>query len=278
MRTAEMRMSLSKRDKILLGILLIAIVAFAYYHFIYDPITKQIEEKKSHYEELEYEISVASAQETALSSTMISEDVLLSKIESIISSYYPYLQPQYFVDLVRTFSDEHGLILSNVDVGSPSYQSLPKIGKIIKSSDDPFLSAISELDKLTSELSKKSEPATESTPSADNGSSQKSKSPQESESTQEQPGSLRVNHLSFSLNGGNLEQYLGFLDSLNNTGYPIYISQYELENSAFDNTLGLFVSIIVIHLDRLTSLQYATDAAQFTFDKLPPAGSKNNFN
>ena len=253
-----MKKSISKRDKVLLIVITVAAAIFAYFHFLYTPIIAQISEKEARYKTLKSELSLAAARESAMKSIMASEDMLLDNINGIISSYYPYIQPQYFVDLIHGFTEDLGLMVAGVAVQSPSIQDLSNVFPDQKTSDDPFLNALTELDKLS-------------------GAPLQGSEFPEGEKLATEPGAVIVNRMTFSVLGGDLEQYIRFLEKINNTGYPIYVSQYVLSNNSIDNSLELNTSITVIHLDRLTPLQHIKDASQFSFDKLPPADSADNF-
>jgi hypothetical protein len=289
----EMRNRLSKRDKVLLGVIALAVSAFAYYYFVYNPITAQISAQKSRNEELGRKIEAAKIDSGALEEKITSELELMDNTNEIISTYYPYIEPQYFVDLLRVFSDELNLTISSIDVESPTLQNLSHLipDEKEKTNDDPFLSTLEEIVEL-SEDSQKSTSASEDNQSSDTGSSSGGNSSSDNKSSSggsasgdksagdtEQdpikPGTIILNHLSFTIINGSFEQYLSFLNKINSTGYPIYVSKYEVTKDYNNDTLELNLKIDVIHFNRISVEQYSIDALNFTFESIPPLGPEN---
>ena len=290
----EMRNRLSKRDKVLLGVIVFAVAAFAYYYFVYNPITAQISAQKSRNEELGRKIDAAKIDAGALEEKITSELELMDNTNEIISAYYPYLEPQYFVDLLRVFSDELDLTISGIDVESPTLQNLSHLipDEKEKTNDDPFLSTLEEIVEL-SEDSQKSTSASKDNQSSDTGSSSDGNSSSDNKSASgsgsasgdksagdtEQdpikPGTIILNHLSFTVINGSFEKYLSFLNKINSTGYPIYVSKYEVTKDYNNDTLELNLKIDVIHFNRISAEQYSIDALNFTFESIPPLGPEN---
>ena len=252
-----MRRGLTSRDKVLFDILIIAVVAFAYYYLLYNPTMNHIREQENLREELEFEIEMAIAYGDTLISTIETQEEMLSGIDGIINTYYPYVQPQYFVDLLYTFTAEHELTISSVDVDTPSLMSLSRSRPAEVNDKDALLKALEMYDILLNEaLEAESE---------------------EEDARLIEPSAIVVDRLFLSLCDGDLEQYLGFLESVNDVGHPIYVSQCELAVNRFTDTLEMSIAIIIIHFDRLTESQYRDDASQFTFTPAKPAESEDNF-
>jgi len=269
----EMRKSLSKRDKVLLSVMAVAVTAFAYYYFAYSPIMAHIDEQKERYVEIENELSSVNDTSKVLASTLSSSDKIIADISKIISSYYPYIEPQYFVSLMCVFSEELGLSVAHVNVAPPTLRDLSKLipDKNESESRNPFDSALADIDGMSDSSVNSTSQDSES---ADNGNaSSGDASPANAEQPPAEVGTVLVSRLSFSIYDGNFEKYLKFLNKVNNTGYPIYVSQYTVFPNTVDNSLEMDITINVIHLDRLSAQQYMTDASQFTFDVLPPSGS-----
>ena len=245
----KINMTMTKRDKVLLIIISVVAVIFAFYYIIYQPTTEHVRRQYEREKDLQMELTVAQTIGHLLDETLISQEKVLADADHVIAAYYPIIRPQYFVDLFREFADEHEIILSGVSVEAPSLKKLSELIPKDQKTDDPLVDAIIAFNELSGDASEDPEMQAPSV----------------------EPGSIVVNTLRLVLYGGELEQYIAYLDSINNTGKPIYIAEYGLKYGPED-TLVMVVEVIVLMVDRLTAGQYIDDVSEFSFDVLPPAG------
>jgi hypothetical protein len=245
---------MTKRDKVLLIIVIIVAVVFASYYFVYEPTITHIEAQRVRAQDLQFELNMARTHEATLRATLATQEEVLENIEEIIALYYPSLPPQYFVDLLRIFADEHEITIDSIDVQTPSMQGLDRIIPGDPAVTDPLSIAIMDYNALIGEVE---DPPQRVRPAVI-------------------PGGIRVNRLVLALTGGDLAQYLLYLDSIKNTGFPIYVSNYSLAVTGED-TLAMSISIAALSVERLTAEQYREDASMFSFEIMPPAESLDNF-
>ena len=251
--------SVSKRDKMLLGILAVIVVVAACYFLVFDPVTTQISEREAQCEELSLELNTVTGNKAAIASAQEMEKNVLSNIGEIALSYYPYVQSQYFADLLCTFSDELDLTVTDIAVSAPYLQNLSGIIPDEEKTDDPFANALKDVNKLGDKTA------------------ENSGSPAEDDAAPAKPGSILANKLAFSISNGSVAQYLAFLDKINKTPHPIYVSQYMLDVDSINNTLVMNVTIIILHIFSTIDSPEIAVLPKYSFEALPPAGSEHNF-
>jgi len=283
-----MKRTLTKHDKTLFAIIIVAVVAFAYYYFVFNPITNQINEQETRSREIEQELFVIKSYGGALENTLTAQSTALEGIDEIINTYYPYVKPQYYVDLLRSFSDDLDLTIAAITAAPQGPHELSGlIPENQRHKDDSLLDALSGYDELMKqqiEIEQNYDPEerpgsltlnTVAVTLVDGNLDQFIRLVNPAV----RPGSVILTTIAISLLDGNLDQYLNFLEKVNTTGYPIYVSDYSLSVTNINEVTQMEMDLIimVIHVDRLTPSQYIRDAADFTFEPYPPANSKDNF-
>lgn len=248
-----MKLTMTKRDKMLLAVISLVAIVFAFYYFVYQPTIEHVQRQREYKLDLQMELNVSKTYEASIATAVAAQEESLAGMTAVIDSYYPYLPPQYYVDLLREFADEQGLTVDTIDAVPPSLQELDKILSEDDVINDPLYNAIIRYNELHGTVEQET----------GNGGPAVS------------PGAIIVNRLSFSLKGGELGAYLSFLDSVNKTGYPIYVDNYALVVRG--ETLEMSIDIVVLSIDRLTQEQHDADAAGFTFPVLSPAGELDIF-
>jgi len=283
-----MTLQMSKRDKVLLVILSFILVIFVFYYFVYAPTTNDINRLKERHSELEHELRAAADLKNRLEKAVKKQKDLLVDMDELVARYYPYVAPQYYVDLLRIFSDEHELTITRIDVESPSVQNLSEIfGRETEGKTDPFKEAVADLNALVSRGQTEGDVADSDSLATNDRLEGKD------DSDKTIPGAVGINQVMFALTDGNLEQYLNFLESVNKTEYPIYVSNYEVlvymeedneliigHDKKFEKTreLIMFIEVKPIFIDRAPLAQHLeTVVAEFNFEVLPKAESKDNF-
>ena len=256
-----MSMSMSNRDKITLTVLLVFVICALFVYFIYNPTRDHVKAQQVRYEELQAELTRINNIEKLLADAREKLEKVLENIDKLISSYYPYVAPQYYVDLFRGFSDEHELTVTVIDVKTPTTQRLDGTSTQKRKEADSLREAAADVNALTAEGSEEEEGEEEEE--------------EESNTPQGRPGSVGIHELMLEFIGGNLEQYLGFLESINNIGYPIYVSACEL--TVTDDALDMSINVRPIFIDRFTPEQYREVEGKFIFEVLPQAESEDNF-
>jgi len=265
-----MKRKISQRNAILLGIVAIAAISFAFYQLVYLPTIEHIEEQQERHAELEQEIAIARAYAASLENAAVLLLELDEGITAIRNTYYPLVPAQYFVDMLRRFSDDLDLTVSAIEVRVPSLTNLANVIPDETEDSDPLTEAYRNYARVTGGVSEDPD-----------GSAQGPRRPSET------PGSIITSEISFYLFDGELEDYLRYLERINNSDRPIYVRQFiispsrnvdlerEIEEEegaeAMVLEFELHVSVAVIHLP------YPDDTGQFRFNVLPPEGTMESF-
>ena len=281
-----MTRKLSKRDMILLCMVALIAVGAAYYYLLYKPITEHVGMQEARFEELQFEVTMARAYTSSLDRAFDTIDELNAGIEEITASYYPVIQPQYFVNMMRAFADDLGLGIAALEVGQHESMAIDKLIPDEREITDSLTLAKLGLSNALREQagSEPGEGVRRDKPSV-------------------KPGDIMISRMTFYLYDGELETYLEYLEKINNAGRPIYIEEFmiapkrntELEQKtieAFGLTaededelneilssieayvieFELKITIVVMHLP------FSTDeSGEFELEVVPPANSMDSF-
>ena len=263
-----MKRKISKRNSILLGIVAVAALGFAFYQLMYLPTMEYLEEQEERQFALEQEIAIARAYAASLENAALLLAELDQGIRAVRDTYYPLVEAQYFVDLLRIFSDDLELKISAIQVEVPSTRALSNLIPDESEDGDPLAEAYRNYARVTG------------TPES-GGVGQGLMWP----STR--PGNIILSEMTFYLFDGELEDYLRLLEKINNADRPIYVSQFiiapkrnaELEREIEEAEgaeakvleFELMVTVMVIQLP------YADDRGEFKFNVLPAEGTIESF-
>ena len=257
-----MKISISPREQVLVIVALVVVLGAMFYFLMYQPTMEHVKEQEVRCMDLESQIQKTRATKSALDSTYENHKVVLEGIDMVVSAYYPFIPPQYYVDLLRQFSDEQELIIDRIELKTPSAEKeefgpvgvavVPFKALSIASNtgspaavDSPAAEdSLAEEDSLAAEdsLTEEDSLAAEDSLVADDSLTAEDSlaavdSPMNKDGVKliGAPGVMGVHEVTFVLKGGETKQYLSVLESINKIDYPIYVSKYELLINKADN-------------------------------------------